>query len=77
LILHARLPNPEALNALAQVGVSVLGEDTLLCPKAQLMEATAILRRHGAQGVVTAQTADYIFETDDPLVAAFEAAISR
>ena len=41
------------------------------------MEATAILRRQGAQGVVTAQTADYIFETDDPLVAAFGVAINR
>jgi ATP phosphoribosyltransferase len=85
LLLRVRLPDSaKALEALSQIGVSILsqpsresGEYALLCPKAQLMEATAILRRQGGQGVVTAQTADYIFETDDPLVAAFESAISR
>jgi ATP phosphoribosyltransferase len=84
LLLRTRLPNSdEAIAQLSEIGVSVLseaasnaGEYALLCPKAQLMEATAILRRQGAQGVVTAQTADYIFETEDPLVAAFEAAIT-
>ena len=85
LLLRTRLPNSaEALGQLSQIGVSVLsepasnaGEYSLLCPTTQLMDATAILRRHGAQGVVTAQTTDYIFETEDPMVAAFEAAITR
>jgi ATP phosphoribosyltransferase len=85
LLLRARLPDSaRTMQQLSQIGVSILsqpahesGEHALLCPKAQLMDAIAILRRQGAQGVVTAQTADYIFETDDPLVAAFETAISR
>jgi ATP phosphoribosyltransferase len=84
LILRARLDAPAAaLSALAEIGVSLLsqpesaaGEHALLCPRPQLMEATAILRRHGAPGAVTAQTADYIFATDDPLVTAFEATLT-
>lgn len=85
LILRTRLQNPaEAMEQLSHIGISALsqpesasGEWALLCPKAQLMEATAILRRQGGEGVVTAQTANYIFETEDPLIAAFESAISR
>lgn len=84
LILRARIEDAEAaLSALSEIGVSLLsqpesaaGEHALLCPKPQLMEATAILRRQGAQGAVTAQTADYIFATDDPLVTAFEATLT-
>ena len=30
------------------------------------------LRRKGASGSVTAQTVEYVFETEDPLVATFE-----
>jgi hypothetical protein len=37
-----------------------------------LADAITILRRRGASGSVTAQTVDYVFETEDPLVAAFE-----
>jgi hypothetical protein len=43
-----------------------------LCPREQLAEAITLLRRRGAVGSVTAQTVDYVFETEDPLVAAFE-----
>ena len=82
-VLRARLgTRAEALQAVAALGVSVLSqpaneasEHALLCPRPQLMAAISILRRHGAGGSVTAETADYVFETDDPLVAAFESAI--
>jgi ATP phosphoribosyltransferase len=82
-VLRARLGSGvEALQAVTALGVSVLsqpandaGEHSLLCPRPQLMAAISILRRHGAGGSVTAETADYVFETDDPLVAAFESAI--
>jgi ATP phosphoribosyltransferase len=83
LILRTRLgakPN-KALEAVAKIGVTVLsrhskgnigGEFSLLCPRANLTDAITLLRRNGAAGAVTAQTVDYVFETEDPLVAAFE-----
>jgi ATP phosphoribosyltransferase len=70
-----------ALQAVAKAGVSILsqpargnagGEYSLLCPNEKLAEAITILRRRGASGSVTAHTVDYVFETEDPLVAAFE-----
>jgi ATP phosphoribosyltransferase len=84
LVLRARLGSkPDgALAALEKTGLSVLsrpargnagGEYSLLCPREKLSEAITILRRRGAGGAVTAQTVDYVFETEDPLVAAFEA----
>ncbi|HEX3675275.1 MAG TPA: ATP phosphoribosyltransferase [Rhizomicrobium sp.] len=84
LVLRARLgAAPDgALAAVEKIGVSVLsrpsrgnagGEYSLLCPREKLSEAITILRRRGAGGAVTAQTVDYVFETEDPLVAAFEA----
>lgn len=82
-VLRARLGSgAEALQAVTALGVSVLshpaneeGEHSLLCPRGQLMSAISALRRHGAGGSVTAETADYVFETEDPLVSAFESAI--
>jgi ATP phosphoribosyltransferase len=83
-VLRARLGGgaEAALAAATALGVSTLsrpandaGEHSLLCPRPQLMAVISILRRHGAGGSVTAETADYVFETDDPLVAAFESAI--
>jgi ATP phosphoribosyltransferase len=82
-VLRARLGGkPDAaLQAVAKIGVSVIstpargnsgGEYALLCPNGNLAEAITILRRRGANGSVTAQTVDYVFETEDPLVAAFE-----
>jgi ATP phosphoribosyltransferase len=70
-----------ALQAVAKIGVSVLsrpakgnttGEYALLCPNNKLADAITLLRRKGASGSVTAQTMEYVFETEDPLVAAFE-----
>jgi ATP phosphoribosyltransferase len=83
LVLRARLgAKPDAVLAkLAKSGVTVLsrpargnrdGEYSLLCPRERLMEAITLLRRQGASGAVTAQSVDYVFETEDPLVAAFE-----
>jgi ATP phosphoribosyltransferase len=80
-VLRVRLgAKPDAaLSATARIGVGVLsrpgnagGEYSLLCPRARLAEAITILRRRGAGGSVTAQTVDYVFETEDPLVAEFE-----
>jgi ATP phosphoribosyltransferase len=83
LVLRTRLGGkPDAaLAAAAKIGVTLLsrpargnagGEYSLLCPREKLAEAVTILRRRGADGVVTAQTVDYVFETEDPLVAEFE-----
>ena len=83
LVLRTRLNGkPDAaLEAVARIGVSVIsrpakgnaaGEYALLCPRSKLTEAITQLRRRGAGGSVTAQTVDYVFETADPLVAAFE-----
>ncbi len=82
-VLRARLGGkPDAaLAACAKAGVSVLsrpakgnpgGEYSLLCPHAALTPAITLLRKHGAAGSVTAQTVDYVFETEEPLIAAFE-----
>ncbi|HEY5336858.1 MAG TPA: ATP phosphoribosyltransferase, partial [Rhizomicrobium sp.] len=82
LVLRARLNGkPDAaLGALAKIGVSVLsrhskgnaaGEHALLCPREKLTEAITLLRKRGASGSVTAQTVDYVFETEDPMIAAF------
>jgi ATP phosphoribosyltransferase len=83
LVLRARLiGQPDAaLDAVAKAGVSVLsrpakgnaaGEYSLLCPRDKLTDAITTLRRRGASGSVTAQTVDYVFETEELLVAAFE-----
>ena len=82
-VLRVRLNGkPDAaLQAAAKLGVSVLsqpargnsgGEFSLLCPNDKLSDAITLLRRRGASGSVTAHTVDYVFETEDPLVAAFE-----
>lgn len=80
-VLRVRLNGtPDAaLGAVAGFGVSVLskpstaaGEYSLLCPHAALSEAMTVLRRQGAAGSVTAQTVDYVFETEEPLIEAFE-----
>lgn len=89
LVLRARLDgNPDAV--LAQLreksAVSVLsrpavgnaaGEYAILCPRNALMEAIEVLRANGTDGAVTAQDSDYVFEKNDPLVAAFEKAVPR
>jgi ATP phosphoribosyltransferase len=86
LVLRARLTGkPDAaLAAAAKLGVGVLsrpakgnsgGEYSLLCPRETLTDAITMLRRRAASGSVTAQNVDYIFETEDPLVEAFEAAL--
>ena len=83
-VLRARREaDPDAVLAVLakEAGVSLLsrpaagnsaGEYSLLCPRAHLMEAITILRRQGGGGAVSAQSVDYVFETEDPLVAAFE-----
>jgi hypothetical protein len=80
-VLRAKLgDNPDkALAAVAAHGVSVLskpstaaGEYSLLCPRAKLSDAITTLRRQSAAGSVTAETVDYVFETEDPLVEKFE-----
>jgi ATP phosphoribosyltransferase len=87
LVLRARLKkNSDAvlvsLAKRAQVSLlsrpakgNAAGEYSLLCPRGHLMEAITILRRQGGGGSVTAQNVDYVFETEDPLVAAFEKVI--
>lgn len=84
-VLRARLDrNPDALLADLQkeCAARVLsrpasgntdGEFSLLCPRGNLMEAIGMLRRRSGGGSVTAQSVDYVFETEDPLVADFEA----
>jgi ATP phosphoribosyltransferase len=82
-VLRTRLKGkPDiAINAVAKFGVSVLSrpskdggasEYALLCPRNRLTDAMTTLRRHSAAGPVTAQTVDYVFETEEPLVTAFE-----
>ena len=70
-----------AINAVARLGVTILSrpskdsgesEYALLCPRSKLTDAMTSLRHHHAAGPVTAQTVDYVFETDEPLVTAFE-----
>ncbi len=89
LVLRARLDaDPDAILARlgAQAGVSVLsrpaagnsaGEYSILCPRNALMAAIDLLRAEGSDGAITAQDADYVFEKNDPLVAAFEAAVRK
>ncbi len=86
-VLRVRLDgNPDAiLAAVAEaVSASVLsrpaagnvgGEYSLLVPRGSLMEAVGILRAGGCGEAVTAQDVDYVFETADPMLADFLAAI--
>jgi len=82
-VLRTRLNGkPDAaLSACAKFGVSVLsrpakgnadGEYSLLCPRGALTDSISQLRKRGAAGSVLAQTVDYVFETEEPLIAAFE-----
>jgi ATP phosphoribosyltransferase len=70
----------------AAAGASVLsrppadnadGEYSLLCARQDLMNALAILRDAACHGAVTAHDTDYVFDQDDPLVAALDAALPR
>jgi ATP phosphoribosyltransferase len=85
-ILRVRLDhNADAILAtLAQdVGASVLsrptdpnGEYSILCPRSNLMEAIASLRRQGCHAPATTQDADYVFDTANPLYAGLVAALA-
>ncbi len=89
LVLRVRLDgNPDRILAgLAEkTGASVLsrpsagnvaGEWTILCPRHAMMPAIDFLRSKGADEAITAQDANYVFTTDDPLVAAFEKALRK
>ena len=89
LILRARLDSHSGsqLDALLlETGANVLsqpaegkagGEYAILCPRAALMTAIDCLRAAGCDGAITAEDAEYVFIKDEPLVAAFEAAIGR
>ena len=86
-VLRVRLDgNPDkTLQAVtAKLAASVLsrpatgnvgGEYSLLVPRGNLMEAIAILRASGCAEGITAQDVDYVFETEDPILSAFAAAI--
>jgi hypothetical protein len=84
-ILRVRLDrNADAILAtLAQdVGASVLsrptdpnGEYSILCPRSNLMEAIASLRRQGCHAPATTQDADYVFDTANPLYAGLVGAL--
>jgi len=83
LILRAHLTNGAEI-VKSMPGVSLLsaptsgdGEFAIVCPKTNLMDAVAVLRKHAKSGAITAHATDYIFEANDPLVAAFEKAIRR
>jgi len=56
---------------------NVAGEYSILCPRAHLMEAVAILRANGSGGAVTAQNIEYVFMDSDPLIASFEKALRK
>jgi ATP phosphoribosyltransferase len=87
-VLRVRLDgNPDqTLEAVTKpLGASVLsrpaagnisGEYSLLVPRGSLMEAIAILRGAGCGEGITAQDVDYVFETEDPMLAAFASAIT-
>jgi ATP phosphoribosyltransferase len=87
LVLRARLgADAQAiLAAMTQrLGVSVLsqpddgsahGECSILCPRAELMSAIAMLRAEGCLGAVTAEDADYVFEPGDPLLSSLDAVL--
>ncbi len=81
-----RLPAGRAaartLPALAKLGCAPMegdtskGERTLLCPRAALMNAVAILREAGA-GAITAEPVEYIFRGENPLFARLNTALAR
>ena len=89
LVLRVRLDSDAdvVLARLARdVGASVLsrpsadnkaGECSILCPRRELMTAMTILRECGSHGAVTEEDADYVFDNNDPLVAALETALPR
>jgi ATP phosphoribosyltransferase len=86
-VLRVRLDgDPDAILAAVTgaVAASVLsrpaagnvgGEYSLLVPRGNLMEAVQVLRARGCGEAITAQDVDYVFETADPMLADFLAAI--
>jgi ATP phosphoribosyltransferase len=84
-ILRVRLgTNADSiLAALAsETGASVLsrptdpgGEYAILCPRENLMDAIASLRKQGCDAPATTQDADYVFDTANPLFAALSRAL--
>jgi ATP phosphoribosyltransferase len=54
---------------------ALAGEYSLLCPRARLMDAMAILRAHGG-AAATVHNADYIFDDGNPLYAKLDAALA-
>jgi ATP phosphoribosyltransferase len=69
------------LQALNPLGVSILsrptgaaGEFALLCPRARLMEAAALLRTE-ARATAAVHDVDYVFDDVDPLTAKLQAAL--
>lgn len=87
LVLRVRLDdNPDQALAAVTQAVSacvlsrpaagnVAGEYSLLCPRSALMDAIEMLRANGCGEGVTAQEVDYVFQTGDPMLAAFTAAL--
>ncbi|HEY1613605.1 MAG TPA: ATP phosphoribosyltransferase [Rhizomicrobium sp.] len=82
LVLRARFDG-DAAGALARLSgeprVSLLsrpaeghGEAAFVCPRDLLMQTIAVLREEGANGAITAQDADYIFDGGEPLIARLE-----
>lgn len=51
------------------------GEYAILCPRQNLMDAIASLRKQGCEAPATTQDADYVFDTANPLYAALVAAL--
>ncbi len=84
-ILRVRLDKnaDKILASLAKdAGASVLsrptdpsGEYSILCPRQNLMDAIASLRKQGCEAPATTQDADYVFDTANPLFAALLAAL--
>ena len=54
---------------------AIHSEAVVLAPKDRLYEVVEALRTAGATAAVTAQTSDYVFGPDNPLCAAFDAAL--
>lgn len=89
LVLRARLgARAQAILAALtqQLGISVLsepdgaranGECSILCPRAELMSAIALMRAEGCLGAVTAEDADFVFEPGDPLLASLDEVLAR
>ncbi len=72
----ARLAERSAASVLSRPAAgNMAGEYAILCPRNALMAAIALLRAEGSDGAITAHDADYVFEKNDPLVAAFAAAV--